>query len=67
MKLKYNRDTELEIVGIGIFEPGQTMSIENDDQAYKYIKTGYFDLIKEKEIKKRKIYDKTISKGSDLK
>jgi len=67
MLLKYNRDSRLEIVGLGIFDPGQTVQIENDDQAYKYIKTGYFDLVKEKEIKKRKIYDKTISKGSDLK
>jgi len=63
MLLKYNRDTELEIVGIGIFEPGQTMPIENDNQAYKYIKTGYFDLVKEKvNIKKSK---KSKKKGDD--
>jgi len=63
MLLKYNRDIELEIVGIGIFEPGQTMPIENDNQAYKYIKTGYFDLVKEKvNIKKSK---KSKKKGDD--
>jgi len=63
MKLKYNRDSRLEIVGLGIFDPGQTMSIENDDQAYKYIKTGYFDLVKEKvNIKKSK---KSKKKGDD--
>ena len=53
MKLKYNRDSRLEIVGLGIFDPDQIVSIKNDDQAYKYIKTGYFDLIKEKEIIKK--------------
>ena len=63
MLLKYNRDSRLEIVGLGIFDPGQTMSIENDDQAYKYIKTGYFDLVKEKvNIKKSK---KSKKKGDD--
>ena len=63
MKLKYNRDSRLEIVGLGIFDPGQTMQIENDDQAYKYIKTGYFDLVKEKvNIKKSK---KSKKKGDD--
>jgi len=63
MKLKYNRDSRLEIVGLGIFDPGQTVQIENDDQAYKYIKTGYFDLVKEKvNIKKSK---KSKKKGDD--
>lgn len=63
MLLKYNRDIKLEIVGIGIFAPDQIVSIENDDQAYKYIKTGYFDLVKEKvNIKKSK---KSKKKGDD--
>ena len=60
MKLKYNRDSRLEIVGLGIFDPDQTVQIENDDQAYKYIRTGYFDLIKEKEIIKKSKKKETI-------
>jgi len=53
MKLKYNRKTELEVVGFGVFKPGQHVTIESDDQAARYLNSGYFDLVKEKEKVKK--------------
>ena len=63
MKLKYNRNIELEVVGIGTFKPGQCVLIENDNQAAKYLKSGYFDLVKEKKKKIR--VKKSKKKGVD--
>lgn len=54
MKLKYNRDIELRVPGLGIFQPNQCVPIESDDQKVRYLNSGYFDLIKEREIKKTK-------------
>jgi len=65
MKLKYNRDTELEIVGIGIFQPNQFVVIGDEKRAKKYLETGYFDEIKEAKIKVKS--KKSEKKGSDLK
>ena len=63
MKLKYNRDIELEVVGIGIFQPNVVITISDESGAKKYLDTGYFDEIKEEEIKiKRK---KSKKKGVD--
>ncbi len=60
MILKYNQDTELEIIGIGIFKPGQFVVADDEARAKKYLDSGYFDMVKEK--KKRK---KSKKKGVD--
>jgi len=54
MLLKYNRKDELEVVGIGIFEPGQFVVVGDDEKAKRYLDSGYFDLVKEKKGKKSK-------------
>lgn len=58
MRLKYNRTSELEVVGFGIFQPNQIIEIDDEIKAEKYFNTGYFDEIeetkKEKKIKIRK-------------
>jgi hypothetical protein len=58
MRLRYNRNSELGIVGIGVFKPNQIIEIDDEVKAEKYISTGYFDEIeeikKEKKIKIRK-------------
>jgi len=70
MILKYNRKTELEVVGLGVFEPGQFVVADDEKRAKKYLDTGYFDLVKERKIKvknlKRKelINNATRSKGT---
>ena len=61
MLLKYNRDTELEIVGLGIFQPDQFIVVGDEEKAKKYLDTGYFDLIKEKNKKVKK----SKKKGAD--
>jgi len=48
MKLKYNRDTELEIVLIGVFKPNAIVIIEDETEAKRYLDSGYFDEIKER-------------------
>lgn len=53
MLLKYNRDSELEIVGFGIFQPGQFLVVGDEARAKKYLDSGYFDLVKEKKKKKK--------------
>ena len=60
MLLKFNKNTELEILGIGTFIPGQFVVVDNEARAKKYLDSGYFDLVKEK--KKRK---KSKKKGVD--
>ena len=62
MKLKYNRDSELEIVGFGVFKPNEFVIIEDESKAKKYLDTGYFDEIKEEKIKIKK---KSKKKGVD--
>jgi hypothetical protein len=58
--LKFNKNTELEILGIGTFIPGQFVVTDDEAKAKKYIDSGYFDIVKEK--KKRK---KSKKKGVD--
>ena len=63
MKIRYNRNSELEIMGLGIFKPNQIVTIEDELEAQKYLDSVYFNEIKEKEIKiKRK---KSKNKGVD--
>ena len=54
MILKYNRKDELEVVGIGIFEPGQFVVVKDVEKAKKYLDSGYFDIVKERKKKKSK-------------
>jgi len=61
MKLKYNRDRELEIVGLGVFEPGQFVVANDESRAKKYLDSGYFDKVKEKKKKVKK----SKKKGDD--
>ena len=53
MFLKYNRKDELEVVGIGIFKPGQSVVVGDKEKAKRYLDSGYFDLIKEKKERKK--------------
>ena len=48
MKLKYNRDSELEVVGFGVFKPNQTIKIDNESEAKRYLDSGYFNVVKER-------------------
>ena len=62
MLLKFNRDTELEVVGLGIFQPNEFVVIGDEEKAKRYLDSGYFDLVKEK---KRKV-KKSKKKGVDI-
>ena len=63
MILKYNKNTELEIIGIGIFGPGDVVVIDDDVlKAKKYLDTGYFDLVKEKKKRVKKSKKKGVDK-----
>ena len=60
MLLKFNRKDKIDVVGIGIFGPEQFVVVEDGEKAKRYLKSGYFDLVKEK---KRK--GKSKKKGVD--
>ena len=62
MLLKFNRNSPLEIIGIGTFESGDIVITDDPVKAKKYTDTGYFDIIKEKKKKKVK---KSKKKGVD--
>ena len=62
MLLKYNRNTELEIVGLGVFQPDQFMVVGDEEKAKKYLDSGYFDLVKEKKRKVKKSNKKGVDK-----
>ena len=62
MLLKFNRDTELEVVGLGIFQPNEFVVIGDEKKAKKYLDTGYFDLVKEKKRKLKKSKKKGVDK-----
>lgn len=61
MKLKFNRDRELEVVGLGVFEPGQLVVADDEARAKKYLDSGYFDLVKEKKRKVKKSKRKELT------
>ena len=51
MKLKFNRNTELWVVGYGVYQPKKIVEVSKE-LGKMMIRTGYFDEIKEeKEIK----------------
>ena len=58
MLLKFNRKDEIDVVGIGIFEPGQFIVVGDKEKAKRYLDSGYFDLVKERKKPKRKGVDK---------
>ena len=65
VKIKFNRSMGLEIHGLGTFKPGEFVVVGNEEKAQKYIKSGYFDLVKEKVKEKKKVIKKYRKKGSD--
>lgn len=54
MILKFNRNSPLEIIGIGIFGANDFVSINDEVRAKRYLDSGYFDLVKERKRKKSK-------------
>jgi len=65
IKVKFNRNMELEIPGLGTFKTGETLMVSNENVANHYIRSGYFDLVKVKE--KKKMVKKYKKKGDDKK
>jgi len=61
MLLKYNRKTELEILGLGIFQPDQFVVVGDEEKAKKYLDTGYFDLVREKKKKVKNLKRKELT------
>lgn len=61
MILKFNRKTELEVVGLGIFKPNEFVVTDDEVKAKKYLDTGYFDLAKEKKRKVKKSKRKELT------
>ena len=60
MLLKYNRNSELEVVGFGVFQPNQFVVVGDKEKAKKYLDSGYFDLAKEKKRKVKKLIRKEL-------
>jgi len=60
MILKYNRKTELEVVGLGVFKPNEFVVTDDESKAKKYLESGYFDLVKEKKRKVKKLKRKEL-------
>ena len=62
MLLKFNRDMELEVVGLGIFKPNKFVIVDDPVRAKKYLDSGYFDLVKERKRKVKKSKKKGVDK-----
>ena len=62
MLLKYNCNSELEITGLGIFQPDQFIVVGDEEKAKKYLDTGYFDVVKKRKVKVRKSRKKGVDK-----
>jgi len=63
MKLKFKGIDERWIVGFGVYRPGEIREIKDNILSKSMLDTGYFDEVKEKEIKiKRK---KSKKKGAE--
>jgi len=63
MRLKFNRDTELWVVGFGVHQPKKIVEV-SEEMGKMMIETGYFDEIKEEKIKIKK-RKKSKKKGDD--
>lgn len=59
MRLKYNRNIKLWIVGFGIHDPGEIVEVD-EEHGKKMLETGYFDKIKEGRIKRKKFKKKGV-------
>jgi len=69
MLLKYNCNSELEITGLGIFQPNQFVVVGDEERAKRYLDSGYFDIVEEKKSKKKyrksnKIFKKRIEENA---
>ena len=53
MLLKFNRKDKIDVVGIGIFEPGEFVVTKDEASAKRYLDSGYFGLVKEKKKGKK--------------
>ena len=62
MILKYNRKTELEVVGLGVFKPNEFIITDDESKVRKYLDTGYFDEVKERKRKVKKFKKKGVDK-----
>ena len=62
MLLNFNRKTELEVVGLGIFNPNKFVVTDDEAKAKKYLDTGYFDLVKERKEKVKKSREEGVDK-----
>ena len=63
MLLKFNRDNELEVIGFGVFQPGQLVMVVDEKAKNSYLDSGYFDEVKEVKIKVKE--KKSKKKGVD--
>ena len=52
MRLKYNRDMRLWVVGFGTHDPKSIIEVD-EERGKKMIETGYFDEIKKRKNKKK--------------
>ena len=60
MKLRFNRNNELEIVDFGVYQPKKEIEV-NEELGKIMLETGYFDKIEEKkEIKIKKSKKKGV-------
>ena len=64
MKLKFNRNTELWVVGYGIYQPKKIVEV-SEELGKMMLGTGYFDEIKEEKKIKVKIKRKKSKKKGD--
>ena len=64
MLLKFNRNTELEVVGLGVFQPNEFVVVGDEEKAKRYLDTGYFDLVKEKKRKVKKLKRKELTNNA---
>lgn len=53
MRLQFNREIKLWVVGFGVHEPKSIIEVD-EERGKKMLETGYFDEIIEKKPRKRK-------------